>query len=226
MAKAAWAPESSKPAKEVMAQVDRWIAAKRAFGNFGIFSMHDYFLVSVWDLKNKGLADLKTILNDPTQFSAADRQKLRRQVAYIAYLMHSPQVFPWGTGAHLGNPNMSIMAMQTRSFCSALIPDHPMVHQWGQWTSAFMRNYIERFVNDAGAFYECPSYTFVTLNQLIQSNDIMMHDGLDDALNTPALRQRHPLHHELAAAARPALQQPAHHHAHRQYLLSVDRAGV
>ncbi len=53
MAKAAWAPESSKPAKEVMAQVERWIAAKRAFGNFGIFSMHDYFLVSVWDTKKQ-----------------------------------------------------------------------------------------------------------------------------------------------------------------------------
>ena len=185
LAKAAWAPDSSKLAKDVMTQVDKWIAAKRAFGNFGIFSMHDYFLVSVWDLKGKGLADLKTILNNPAQLSAADRLRLRRQVAYIAYIMHSPQVFPWGTGAHLGNPNMSIMAMQTRSFCSALIADHPMVHAWGQWTSAFVRNYIERFCNDAGAFYECPSYTFVTLNQLIESNNVMVANGLDDSLNTP-----------------------------------------
>ncbi|MHB9132826.1 MAG: hypothetical protein ACYDBB_17290 [Armatimonadota bacterium] len=184
MAKATWAPESSKPAKDLMAQVDKWITAKRAFGNFGVFSMHDYFLVSIWPLKNKGLADLKTILNDPAQLSAADRQRLRRQTAYIAYVMHSPQVFPWGSGSHLGNPNMSIMEMQTRSFCSALIADHPMVRPWGQWTSAFVRNYIERFVNDAGAFYECPSYTFVTLSELIESNDVMVANGLDDALNT------------------------------------------
>jgi hypothetical protein len=183
-AQSPWAPESSNLAKDVMAQVDTWIAGKRAFGNYGIFSMHDYFLVSVWPLKNRGLADLATILNDPAQLTAADRRRLRRQAAYIAYTMHSPQAFPWGTGAHLGNPNMSIMAMQTRSFCSALIADHPKVREWGTWTSAFVRDYIERFVNDGNAFYECPSYTFVTINQLLQSNDAMMANGLDDALNT------------------------------------------
>lgn len=179
MAGAKWAPQSTKGAKELMEKVDKWIALKRALGNFGIFSMHDYFIVSNWNL-----SALKTVFNDPAQFCAADRQRLRRQVAYLAYVMHSTQVFPWGTGAHLGNPNMSMMAMQTRSFCSALVVDHPMVHPWGQWTSAFVRNYIERFVNDAGAFYECPSYTFVTLSELIESNNVMTANGLADAMNT------------------------------------------
>ncbi|HOF86637.1 MAG TPA: hypothetical protein PLZ36_00855 [Armatimonadota bacterium] len=182
MAGAGWAAESSEAAQALMAQVRNWIANKRATGNFGTFSMHDYFLVAQWGVGSKGIKELGAVLNDVTQLSAADRRTLRRQAAYVAYVMHSPHVFPWGSGAHLGNPNMSIMAMNTRVFAGQTIEDHPMFTQWGAWTTAFMRAYIARFTRESGAAYECPSYTLgVTWKQIAEANTILMQAGVGDA---------------------------------------------
>ncbi len=182
MAGAAWAAESSKSAKALLAQMPNWIAAKRATGNCGVFSMHDYFLVAQWGAGSKGINELGTVLNDPAQLTAADRKTLRRQAAYVAYIMNSLQVFPWGSGAHLGNPNMSIMAMNTRVFSSAVITDHPQFKVWGAWSTAFMREYFNRFTRESGAAYECPSYTLgVTWKQIAEANATLMEAGVGDA---------------------------------------------
>lgn len=183
MAGNGWAAESSADAQALKAQMRNWIAAKRATGNFGIYSMHEYFLVTQWLVANKGIKDLQTILDDIAKLTAADRATLRRQAAYVAYLMNSPQVFPWGSGAHLGNPNMSIMAMNARVYSSQTVKDHPMFKPWGAWTTAFMRDYIARFTRESGAAYECPSYSLgVTWTQIAEANNTLMQAGVGDAL--------------------------------------------
>ncbi|MHB9131744.1 MAG: hypothetical protein ACYDBB_11730 [Armatimonadota bacterium] len=186
MASTQWAAETGKEGKRMLDRMRGWVALKRATGNFSLYSMHDYFQVSQWKSdRNMGQADLLDIINDPKQLTTADRKTLRRLAAYQAYIINSMEAFPWGTGAHLGNPNMSIMAMEARVFGSKIIQDHPMFKPWGQWSLAFIKEYINRFTRDSGAAYECPSYTLgVTIKQMADANATLLNAGIGDALAT------------------------------------------
>jgi len=184
MANADWAEETSDAATELFNRMQGWVAMKRATGAFGINSMHDYYHITHWN--NAALAE---IINDTSQLTAADRGRLRKLAAHQAYIVHSVDSFPWGTGAHLGNPNMSMMAMQARAFTSETIPDHPMIDQWGRFTLAFLESYVQRYTRESGAPYECPHYTLgVTLRDLVNSNRVLMDAGIGDALDTDRFR--------------------------------------
>jgi len=186
-ANTAWAKETSKDGQRIIERMTKWVAAKRATGNFGTNSMHDYFAVSQWasTAGMGGQADLKDIINDPKLITAAERKQLRHLAAYQAYVINSPEAFPWGTGCHLGNPNMSIMAMNARVYAGEIVQDHPLFNTWGAWSVAFMREYINRFTRDSGAAFECPSYTLgVTVKQLADANATLLHAGVGDAMNT------------------------------------------
>jgi glutamyl-tRNA reductase len=87
LAGATWAAEPSKEGQRILDRMSKWIAAKRATGIFGMYSMHDYFLVSQWRSdRGFGQADLKDILDDPKLLTAAGRKQLRRIAAYQAYV--------------------------------------------------------------------------------------------------------------------------------------------
>ncbi|MHB9025220.1 MAG: hypothetical protein ACYC7E_13795 [Armatimonadota bacterium] len=187
MAKAAWATETSKEGQSIIARMKKWLAAKRAAGNFGMYSMHDHFFISQWRSKDGmgGQADLKEVIDNPQLITAADRKFLRRIAAYQAYVANSPESFPWGVGCHLGNPNMSIMAMNARVYAAQIVKDHPLYNTWGAWSVAFMKEYINRFTRESGAAYECPSYTLgVTLKQLADANAFLLDAGVGDAMET------------------------------------------
>ena len=191
MAVAPWAAQSSPEGEQMLERMRRFVAGRRAAGNFGIFSMHDYFFVTEWNRVGRRLpAELKDMVNDPKLLTADQRKQLRRLYAYQAYVMNSPEVFPWGSGCHLGNPNMSMMAMNARVFSATLVKDHPMFKPWGDWTTAFAREYLSRFTRDSGAAYECPSYTLgVTIKQLADANEVLMAAGIGDAFAGPELKK-------------------------------------
>jgi hypothetical protein len=184
-ANAAWAAQSSPDGQRIIDRMQKWMAAKRATGNFGTYSMHDYFHVTQWKSSGMGQADLKDIIDNPQLITAAERKRLRQIAAYQAHIMNSPEVFPWGSGCHLGNPNMSIMAMNAQVYSATLVKDHPLFHRWGAWTMAFMQEYVNRFTRESGAAYECPSYTLgVTVKQLADANAVLLDAGVGDAMNT------------------------------------------
>jgi hypothetical protein len=191
LANATWAATSSEQARRLLDRMRRWIALKRATGNFGLYTMHDYFEVTQWKSdRNMGQSDLIEVIDDPKQLTADDRKLLRRYAAYQAYVINSLEAFPWGTGAHLGNPNMSIMAMNARVFSSALIKDHPMFNTWGQWSLDFTKGYIARYTRDSGAAYECPSYTMgVSMKQMADLNATLMAAGIGDAFDSDLFRK-------------------------------------
>jgi hypothetical protein len=191
LATAPWTAQPAPQTQKLLEHLHLWMACKRAAGNFGLFSMHDYFIVSQWNSKGRfGLADLKENINDPRRVSADQRKQFRRQCAYLAYVMNSSEAFPWGAGCHLGNPNMSIMAMNTRVFAAALVKDHPMFKAWGEWTTAFAKEYVARFTRESGATYECPSYTLgVTMKQLCEANAVLLEAGIGDALSASRFKQ-------------------------------------
>ena len=188
LAKGPWAGTTGKIGAQMLEHMRRWVELKRATGNFGLWTMHDYFFVSQWKMGSDGKGgqkDLQEIINDPQQLTAADRAQLRHLAAYQAYLINSPEAFPWGTGAHLGNPNMSIMAINARVYASQIIHDHPQFVSWGQWSLGFLKEYVNRYTRDSGAAYECPHYTLeVTLKQMADANALLLAGGIGDALST------------------------------------------
>lgn len=185
MAGANWAAETSPEARQLIERLHRWLALKRNAGNFGIYSMHDHFQAGFYKSPT-GQADLVDVIDNPALLTAADRQYLRHMAAYHAYITNSVNSFPWGTGAHLGNPNMSIMAMNARAHSSSAIKDHPYFPIWGEWTVAFMKDFITRFTRDSGAAYECPHYTLgVTMRQFAEANQVLREAGVGDAMEGP-----------------------------------------
>jgi hypothetical protein len=188
LANAAWASATSPEGQSIITRMQKWILAKRATGNFGTYSMHDHFAISQWRSKDGmgGQADLKDVIDNPKLITAADRVYLRHVAAYQAYIANSPEAFPWGVGCHLGNPNMSIMAMNARVYAAEIVKDHPLYRQWGTWTTEFIKEYINRFTRESGAAYECPSYTLgVTVKQMADANAMLLAAGVGDALTTP-----------------------------------------
>ncbi|MHB9133340.1 MAG: hypothetical protein ACYDBB_19915 [Armatimonadota bacterium] len=184
LAKADWAKETSKGGQQALTAMRDWLAVKRNTGNFGLYSMWNFRT-----LTHARYQQIKGIIDSPKDLTFADRQVLRRLCAYQAYVENGFDVFPWGHGPHIGNPNMSIMAMDCRVKSALLVKDHPKYNEWGAWTLAFTKNYIERFTRESGAPYEDPHYTLgVTLLEIAEVNRVLLEAGIGDALDTPRFK--------------------------------------
>lgn len=185
MADAQWAKQPTEKGTEVVQMLRDRLHVKRAIGHLGRFSMGYHYGYA------KGhYPAIKAVIDSPAMLTAEQRKELRRLCAWLAYDMNSRDTFPWGTGAHLNNPNMSVMAMEARVKSSILIKDHPMFATWGAWTHEFLKDYVRRFTRDSGALYENPHYSLgVTLDWAAQVNNILMANGLGDAFDTDLFRR-------------------------------------
>ena len=184
LAKASWAAESSKEGKAALALMRAWVNMYRTLGNYGTYSMATF-----WGFTHNRYLVVAPVMDNPTALSAADRRELRHLCGYQANVLNSLDEFPFGAGPHLGNPNMSIMAMDMRVKSALLVKDHPRYKQWGAWTLAFTKDYIERFTRESGAPYEDPHYTLgVTLQSIVEVNQALLDAGLGDALDTPRFK--------------------------------------
>ncbi len=181
MAGAAWAAEPSAAATNQLALLRDKVAFYRALGHYGQFSMGFHYHFA----KNQYPA-LQKVIDDPTALTAAERKEMRHLIAFLASDMATTDRFPWGTGFHLNNPNMSMMALEARIKSAMLIKDHPLFKTWGEWTKDFLQDYNRRFVKESGATYENPHYTLgVTYADILEINHYLMETGLGDALNNP-----------------------------------------
>ena len=184
LSNATWAAESSKAGKEALAIMRTWLAAKRAVGNYGSYSMWTYRSLSL-----KRYPALTNVLDKTTELSVTDRRDLRRLCAFQAYVLNSLDEFPWGAGPHIGNPNMHMMAMAARAQTAYLVKDHPRFTAWGHWTLDYTRDFITRYTRESGAPYECPHYTVdVTISDITDLNKTLMETGIGDALDMPLFK--------------------------------------
>ena len=184
LSNATWAAESTKVGKEALAVIRTWLAAKRALGNYGSYSMWTYY-----SLERTRYDKLIAALDQPAELSATDRRDLRRLCAFQAYVLNSLDEFPWGAGPHIGNPNMHMMAMAARAHTAYLVKDHPQFKAWGQWTLDYTRDFIARYTRESGAPYEDPHYTLdVTISDITKVNKTLMETGIGDGLDTPLFK--------------------------------------
>ena len=176
MAGAKWAEKSSDAGAAALNKMRTRVGFAQRFGAFGRFSMayHYGFAKQEYD-------SIAKVMNSPADLSAADRAEMRKLAAWNAYDMHQVDTFPWGTGFHLNNPNMSIMAVEARAKSSALIKDHPMFRAWGADTVQLLRENLARFSRDSGATYENPHYTLgVTFAMAMEANKILVDNNIGD----------------------------------------------
>ena len=180
-----WSAESTTTGTNALALMRDRVRFKQALGDFGRYSMAYHYGFA------KGmLPGIQKVIDDPKALTTAERAELRRLCAWLAYDMNSHDTFPWGTGFHLNNPNMSIMAMEARIKTALLVRDHPNFVEWGRWTREFLKGYIRRFTRDSGALYENPHYSLgVTLDWSGQVNAILRESGLGDALDSSLFRK-------------------------------------
>ena len=180
MAKQTWAKEPTEKGTTAVQRVRDWVELKRTLGHFGLYSMWNHR-----SMTHVRFPLLNPVVDSPESITAEQRRELRRLCAYQAYVLNSPEHFPWGVGCHLGNPNMSIMAVNARVKSSLLVKDHPMFKVWGAWTREFVKDYIRRYTRESGAPYENVHYTLgVTFREIAESNKVFLENGLGDALDT------------------------------------------
>jgi hypothetical protein len=109
------------------------------------------------------------------------RQELRRRLALFAYVMADPDVNPRGSGAHLGNNNMTINRTLALTYFAGLLPDHPMYAYWMDGVRAFAGYKYGTEMAVDGPNIECPSYAlyspFRTLNI---TQNVLRNRGVHD----------------------------------------------
>lgn len=185
MAGAAWAAETSKAGADALRLMRDKVRYARAVGNYGRISMAYHY-----GFAKKEYPSLQAVLDSPKDLTAADRKEFRRLCAWLAYDMNSVDTFPMGCGFHLGNPNMTIMAIEGRLKAALLVKDHPRFRAWGEENLGLLRDFIRRYTRDSGAPYENPHYTLaVTLDWAAQANTILMENGIGDAFDTDLFRK-------------------------------------
>jgi len=185
MAKTQWAAKGSKEAAAALEMLRARVHAKRIFGHYGAYSMayHYNYAKAVYP-------KIVAVINDPARITAAQRRQMRRLCAFYAYDLNSPDTFPHGTGFHLNNPNMTIMAIEARVKSASLLPNLPRFRQWGARSRELLTDFFHRFTMSSGAPFENPHYTLgVSMNWAIQANELLMANGLGDALDDPLFRK-------------------------------------
>jgi hypothetical protein len=184
-ASATWAQKTGPNGQKALDRMRDWIEFNQVFGNFGSTSMSRHYTFA-----KRWYPDLAKIIDNEKELTSEDRKELRRKCAFLAYIMNSNDTFPWGSGHHLNNPNMSIMAMEARLKSSLLVKDHPMFKPWGAWSVDFLKDYTARYTKVSGAPYENPHYTLgVTFAIYSELNNIIIENQLGDILDTPLTKK-------------------------------------
>ena len=180
-----WADAPTKAGERALKTMRGRMQLARLGGNLVSYSMgnHYHFARNIYP-------GIRQVISDPKKISAGQRKELRRLCAFEAYRQNSPELFPYGTGVHLNNPNMTIMAVEARAKSAYLVKDHPMFREWGKVTLGLMQDFFRRYTKPSGAPYENPHYTLgVTLERAAVVNDILMEAGIGDALDSPLFKK-------------------------------------
>ena len=117
------------------------------------------------------------------------RRKLRALEAFEANKIADPDWIPFGTGFHLGNPNMPTAAAATLGLCGAALPSHPYAQQWMDRAYRYCRDTVNSFTAPGGAWNECPHYQMdASMTQILELAVALKNTGYADLFREPKLR--------------------------------------
>ena len=85
---------------------------------------------------------------------AEKRREIRAKLALMAYLYQELDVCSYANGAHHGNPNMGTARTMSMSTFLALLPDHPMFHQWRKHMATYTEYKAATQIAPGGGYFE------------------------------------------------------------------------
>ncbi|MFP4026678.1 MAG: hypothetical protein ACLFWL_02695 [Candidatus Brocadiia bacterium] len=180
-----WADKTTEAGKKALDYFRNRLRFYRTYGNFGVFSMGLHY-----GFAHGRYGDIQKVMDDRSALTKEDRRELRRLAAFNASYINSLASFPYGTGFHLNNPNMTVMACEARFLSSLLVKDHPEYKTWGARTTKLLQAFFERYTRPSGATYENPHYVLgATLGFIAPINEKMMANGLPDVFDTQRFRK-------------------------------------
>lgn len=161
--------------------VTEWLEGDGDCGN-AMHNLHGQIKGRMNALRYDVVASVKSLT--PEQ-----RRKLRALEAFESHKIADPDWAPFGTGFHLGNPNMPTAVAATLGVCGAALPSHPYAQQWMDRAYRYVRDTVNDFTAPGGAWNECPHYQMdASLQQILQLAVALKHTGYADLFQEPALR--------------------------------------
>ena len=121
--------------------------------------------------------------------TADEAREARALYAFLLYKLSDPDWLAYGTGFHLGNPNMPTAALSVLGQGAALIPGHPMSYRWTMRSVQNMTDMLRDYTSPGGAWRECPHYQMdASIRFVIQAADILRNAGFMDLYRNPYLK--------------------------------------
>lgn len=109
--------------------------------------------------------------------AAEQRRELRRRLALFASLYTEPDAYPFGSGIHLGTPNMRIGRGVVGIYFAALLPDHPRCSDWMTHYQAFTEYWLANNTTAGGAWFEPPIYQLYGPTRWLTTAQILLRNG-------------------------------------------------
>ncbi len=98
-------------------------------------------------------------------FNQSERQRIRAQLAFLAYTLESPLVISPERG-YLANPNMTSATRSVLGVLACLIPDHPRARTWADIAIERMAGELDEWAGEQGGWLEAPHYATVALDSI------------------------------------------------------------
>jgi hypothetical protein len=98
-------------------------------------------------------------------YSQAEKQRIRAQLAFLAYTLESPLVISPERG-YLGNPNMTSVTRSVLGVLACLIADHPRARAWADTAIQRISYELEDWAGEQGGWLEAPHYATTALDAI------------------------------------------------------------
>jgi len=122
--------------------------------------------------------------------SEEEKKELRARMAFLGYLMASPDAWSMERGYCSGNENMSVCYVFNLGLIGCLLRDHPMAEEWVRPGLALVQNSLEQNVGVAGEWPESVcNYAHVSVSSLLPFAIAARNAGFHDYVSDPRMKR-------------------------------------
>jgi hypothetical protein len=126
-------------------------------------------------------------LADPF-LSAAERDRLRAQAAFLAYTVARPDYWSPAHGFS-ANPGMTSTVAAYQAYLACLIPDHPLAKTWLDVSLGQLTNELLTWSDENGGWLEAPHYAMNACDYLLGVAVCARNKGRPEIIEHPRLRR-------------------------------------
>ena len=120
----------------------------------------------------------------------ADKELFRAQMAYLGYVLASPQCWSMERGFISGNPNMSCSYTLSLGVIACALSDHPAAKGWAERATRWMDKWLTDEVGTNGEWMpEGSHYSYVSLEPMISYAIAAKRAGYHDFSDDPRFKK-------------------------------------